>query len=92
MELTYGSIGIAIFALAVAVYDSKLFAKVTRNQLFALMVGLCGAAIYWYYLMLLTMDQIEIGLSQILGLALALSVSFLSWARFVLTTAGHVAK
>jgi hypothetical protein len=92
MELGIAALVVGLGCLAFAAYESRIFRHVQFNQLLALLVGLFGATIYWWYLMLLTMDPIEIGTLQLIGLLLALTVSFLSWARFVLTTAGHVGK
>jgi hypothetical protein len=92
MELAIGAVIVGFACFAFAAYESAAFAYVTGNQLFALMVGLLGATIYWFYLMLLTMKKIEVGTLQITGLGLAYMVSFLSWARFVFTTRGHVGK
>ena len=92
MEVSIGALIIGLACLAFAGYNSKIFANVTGNQLFALLVGLVGATVYWFYLMLLTMETIEVGWLQVTGLGLAYLVSFMSWARFVLTTKGFVGK
>ena len=85
--LMYSLVGLLM--LFYAIYKSKMLSHVTSNQLIGLGVTVVGAIVYWYYLMLLTMETIEIGAIQIAGLAFALCGAFLSWLRFVLTTAGH---
>lgn len=85
--LIYSLFGLLM--LFYAIYKSKMLSHVTRNQLIGLGVTVLGAVVYWYYLMLLTMETIEVGAIQIAGLAFAVCGAFLSWLRFVLTTAGH---
>lgn len=85
--LMYSLVGVML--LFYALYKSKMFAHVTSNQLLALGVTIAGAVVYWYYLMLLTMEKIEVGAIQIAGLAFAVCGAFIAWLRFILTTAGH---
>lgn len=85
--LIYASAGMLLWFYAL--YRSQMLLGVSRNQLVALLVTEGGAIVYWYYLMLLTMEKIEIGPIQFVGLVFAMLTAFLSWLRFVFTTRGH---
>ena len=93
-ELTPHAAGLVILAVAAlgyVAYESRIYVDVTTHQWYALAVGMTGACVYWYYLLLLTQaETIEISVTSLVGLVFAIIGSFLSWTRFVFTTAGHV--
>ena len=68
--LLYASAGMLLWFYAL--YKSQMLSGISRNQLFALLVTQGGAIVYWYYLMLLTMDKVEIGPIQFVGLVFAM--------------------
>jgi hypothetical protein len=60
--------------------------EVSVNQAIAFFIGILGAYLYWFQLLLLTQKEISIAKPQVVGLAFAVLISILSWARFVFTT------
>ena len=60
--------------------------EVSVNQAIAFFIGILGAYLYWFQLLLLTQKKISIAKPQVVGLAFAVLISILSWARFVFTT------
>lgn len=60
--------------------------EISVNQAVAFFVGILGAYLYWFQLLLLTQSKIRIDVPQVVGLAFAIIISILSWARFVFIT------
>lgn len=65
----------------------KLFnVEISANQSLAFFIGIIGAYIYWFQLLLLTQKKLKVERAQFVGLAFAVLIAVLSWARFVFVT------
>ena len=62
-----------------------LMNKTTRNQKYGLLLAIFSAFVYWYFLLLMNHENINIKSNHFLALLFGSIIAILTWLKFVLT-------